>query len=283
MRQSRKQKAKSRMSRRAFAKGLRVTLLSVPCSLLLVLSACHLKKVTYPSSTVALSLQKLCSHDYKMTNVETHLHGNTLQAYFWRVGMLKANATGDPSEIQPSAVMALENVLQAATRIALSTDAPIQFLEIKMADVLTGSTVTLWRYVPDIRDEMYTRMGEEEYLNRLVMDVDPDGQRAGEDRTVHWNPPITLEQFLALQVALRARRQSPVGLQVRVDLSEPKTLGVVIDNWSSIEKQDPGQEQKVADVVEKTARLVLRGYGYNGFHGLVMEDAQGLALHRWSL
>jgi len=53
-----------------------------------------------------------------------------------------------------------------------STDASLDFIEVKMADVLTGSTITLWRYVPDIRDSMYQRIGDTEYFNRLVIEVD---------------------------------------------------------------------------------------------------------------
>ena len=66
----------------------------------------------------------------------------------------------------------LEHVFLCATRIALSTDASLDFIEVKMADVLTGATITLWRYVPDIRDSMYQRIGDTEYFNRLVIEVD---------------------------------------------------------------------------------------------------------------
>ena len=58
-----------------------------------------------------------------------------------------------------------------------------------------------------------------------------------ESRTPRWDDPITMEEFLAKQVVLRAKRQSTIGLQAHEDLSEPSTLVVVIDNWPAIELQ----------------------------------------------
>jgi len=78
-------------------------------------------------------------------------------------------------EMRPEGAEDMERVLLCATRISLSTDAPLQFLEVKAADALTGATVTLWRFVPDIRDSMYTRLPEEEYINRLVIEFDTGG------------------------------------------------------------------------------------------------------------
>lgn len=235
-------------------------------------------KPTYSGDRVASSLRKMCLKEYHMT-VEARRQGNTLQTFFWRVGLLKTNQL----EMRPEAADAMERVLLCATRVALSTDAPLQFIEVKMADVLTGATVTLWRYVPDIRDSMYERMAEEEYINRLVIEVDTDEQRRIEGRLPRWDTPITMSQFLAKQVVLRAKRQSPVGLQVHEDLSRPATLVVVIDNWSSIEKEGPQEKAKIVEAIEKSANTVLSGYGYHGFHGVVMEDSRGSALRSWTL
>src|SRR3954471_19861767 len=119
----------------------------------------QLFKPTYKSSQIASELKTLCAHDYHMT-IEARRAGNTLQAFFWRVGLLRPGQM----EMQPEAAEALERVLLSATRISLSTDAPLQFLQVKMVDALTGASVTLWRFVPDIRDSMYTRMAEDEYV-----------------------------------------------------------------------------------------------------------------------
>jgi hypothetical protein len=239
------------------------------------LASCNWKiKPTYKANQIASDLKKMCVHDYGM-NVETRVVGNTLQAFFWRVGLLKPGEL----EMRMDAAEALERVLLCATRISLSTDAPLQFLEVKMADALTGATVTLWRFVPDIRDSMYTRMPEEEYINRLVVEFDTDSDlRPKEWKEIKWDPSMSMAEFIAKQVVLRVKRQSPIGLQVHEDLSKPKTLVVVLDNWSAIEKQGSKQEKKVTDLVESTAKTVIQGYQFTGFHDFVVEDQRGAEL-----
>lgn len=243
-------------------------------------AGCNWKvKPTYRASEVAVDMRKLCSKDYHIS-VEARRRGDTLQAFFWRVGLLRSGE----SEMKPEAADALEKVLEAAARVSLSTDAPLRFVEVKMADVLTGATVTLWRFVPDIRDSMYTRIPMEEYLNRLVIEMKPEAPIPDREwKEVQWDPPITMGQFLAKQVILRAKRDSPVGLQAHEDLSRPSTLVVVIDNWPVIAKKGASQKEKVEKVVEKTARKVMHGYQFGGFSEAVLRDSRGAILQSWRL
>jgi hypothetical protein len=256
--------------------ALRLKLL-VSCAV--VLASCNWKlKPTFPAAQVAGAVKQLCAKDYHLT-VEARHKNNALQIFFWRVGLFKSNH----EDLRSEAAKSLEHALLCATRVALSTDAPLKFLEIRMADVLTGATITLWRYIPDIQDSMYTRFSEEEYMNRLVIDMNAGEGRALEGATPHWDLPLTMAEFLAKQVVQRAKRQSPVGIQAHEDLTKPETLVVVIDNWAAIEKEDIKQTTKVAESVEKTARAVLRGYRFNEFRGLVLQDHRGAALRSWTL
>lgn len=243
-------------------------------------SLAHLGKIkaTYPAATITESVQKLCAKDYGLS-VNARYEGDTLQIFFWRVGLLAA----DKSNMQPQAARSLENVLLCATRVVLSTDARLRFLEVKMADVLTGASVTLWRYVPDIKSSMYDTMGQEEYLNRLVLEVNPEGEAALDGRPTRWDKPLSLPEFLAKQVVLRAKRQSAVALQAHEDLSRPSTLVVVIDNWPAILDEGDVESAKVTDLMQKTANSVIKGYRFNGFHGVVLQDPRGAALRSWRL
>jgi hypothetical protein len=176
--------------------------------------------------------------------------------------------------------------------VALSTDASLDFIEVKMADVLTGATITLWRYVPDIRDSMYQRIGDTEYYNRLVIEVDSGGGSAGAHRRapsrpvpfqgMNWDKPMTMAEFLAKQIILRARREGGEGLQAHADLSQPATLDVVIDNWTVIEEEGPEHAAKVTDSVHKSAEEVLTGYRFHGFRGMTLRDSEGAALGSWT-
>ena len=130
---------------------------------------------------------------------------------------------------------------------------------------------------------MATRMGEEEYSNRLVVELSAAGEGAWRRDTPPWDPPITLDEFLAKQVILRVKRQSPVSLQAHEDLSKGDVLGVVIDNWPAVEKQGARQKAKVAEVVRKTALTVLDGYRFRGFRGVQLLDSRGAPLGSWKL
>jgi hypothetical protein len=242
-------------------------------SLSLVFPGCNWKiKPTYRDKKIASDIEQMCFKEYRLS-VRAHREGNTLEAYLWRVGLLQPGRT----EMMPEAADALERVLLCATRIALSTDARLQFVEVKMSDVLSGASVTLWRYVPDIRDSMYTRMAEEEYINRLVMEVKP-GTGNVSILTPQWDPPLTMDEFLAKQVILRAKRSSPVSIVAHEDLSVPQTLVIVMDNWPAIEKE--GDPEKVTGILEMSARAVLRGYHYPGFQNIIIQNSSGEAVRQ---
>jgi hypothetical protein len=245
---------------------------------MLGLAACQFKlDPTFPALRVAQDLRKMCLNDYKMT-IQARSQGTSLQSFFWTVGMMQP-ADG---EMRPEAAESLQRVLLCATRIVLSTDATVEFVEIKMADVLTGDTIKVWRYVPDIQDSMHTRIGEEEYFNRLVLEVEPGTTAHSEGHEIVWDEPMSLPEFLAKQIILRAKRQSP-GLQAHEDLSNPATLTVVIENWPAIVRQGDQQKASVTDAVDKIARDVLKGYRYKGFQGIDLQDSHGLALGHLAL
>jgi hypothetical protein len=247
--------------------------------LCLALGACKFNmKPSFPAETIAADLRLMCQKDYKLT-VEARHQGTSLQAFFWTVGLM----TAGQGDLSPKAAESLERVLLCATRIALSTDAALKFVEVRMADVLTGATITVWRYVPDIHDSMRSRFGDEEYMNRLVLEVTAEPEHLSDPQNAQFQPPLTLAQFLAKQVVLRAKRQSPVGLQAHEDLSTPQMLTVVIDNWPLIEQEGPESRQTVENLVQKAARQVLSGYRFKEFQGVVMKDAGGAPLGRWAL
>src|SRR6266480_1770964 len=121
-------------NRKVLLKGLYVSFCLLPFAFCIGLSSCNWRlKATYKSDRVASDLKKMCSKDYGL-NVETRRVGNTLQAFFLRVGLLKSGQL----EMRPEGAEDLERVLLCATRISLSTDAPLQFLEVKVIDALTG-------------------------------------------------------------------------------------------------------------------------------------------------
>src|SRR6185369_7044334 len=129
-----------------------------------------------------------------------------------------------------------------------------------------GAYITIWRYVPDIRDSMLQRIGDSEYFSRLVVDIEPGQKPAKPGKTPHidgemkWNPPLTMSEFLAKQVIMRARREGAEQLIAHADLSEPATLGVVVENWTTFTEEGGEEAAKMADAVHKSAQKVVKGY-----------------------
>jgi hypothetical protein len=248
--------------------------------ILTALTSCSWKvRPSFPSDKVAIGLKQMMAHDYKIS-IQTHRDSDTLQVFFWRAGLVRPGEM----DLQPDAADALEKALLCATRVALSTDAHLNFIEVKIADILTGTSVSLWRYVPDIKDSLYQKMAQDEYFNRLVMDVEPGtGSKLANDPP-QWDPPITFPEFLAKQVIFRAKRQPALGgIQLHEDLSQPLTLIMVVDNWAAIVKQGETKESDVANLLHTTAQTVLKGYGFNGFQDVVLQDSRGASLRSWVL
>jgi hypothetical protein len=148
---------------------------------------------------------------------------------------------------------------------------------------LSGATVTIWRYVPDIRDSMYQRIGDTEYFSRLVIEINVDKKHGSKGNDARWDKPISMAEFLAKQIILRARRDGGDTLQAHADLSQPSNLSVIIDNWSAIEEEGPASVAKMTDAVHKSAQTVLKGYRFNGFRGLTLRDNHGVAVGSWTL
>ncbi len=270
--------------------GLRIAgMTSMILSLLLVsLPACRWKlSPTYPASKISSSLRQLCERDYKLS-VETRHIRNSLQAHFWNWGLFNGDAR-DLQAMSREAMQALEHILLCSTRIALSTDAKLDFIEVRLADVLTGASITLWRYVPDIHDSMRQRFGDTEYINRLLINIEPgrssdpiEPRQGSLVKSVEWNEPMTLSEFLAKQVIMRARREAGDGFLAHPDLTEPATLGVVIEDWARIAEKGPEQAAHVTELLHQNAQKVVRGYRFDGFREIVLRDGRGAPLRRWS-
>lgn len=247
--------------------------------LLAALAACNWAfKPTFPKDQLVEKVAGILRHDYRI-EAEVRQAADSLQIFTWRVGLVRAGKT----ELKPEAAEVLQNLLLTGTRAALSTDAKLQFIEIRMVDMLTGTAVTVHRYVPDIKDSIYQKMGDEEYFNRLVLDIEPEGQPWLATGKPIWTEPLTFPDFLALQIASRAKRNSQLGLNVHADLSEAHTLGMIVDNWQDIAEQGQDKQTEVQELIHTTARKVVSSYGFRGFRGVVLKDGQGLPLRSWPL
>lgn len=87
----------------------------------------------------------------------------------------------------------LYDALLTVTRVSLSTDAPIDYLVVKAKDANTGVTLTLLRYVPDIKRYFYMRISRADFEKRGVLEIDGAEQA---DEPASWHD-IGPEEFMA--------------------------------------------------------------------------------------
>ncbi|MBA7505768.1 hypothetical protein ES706_04445 [subsurface metagenome] len=127
-------------------------------------------KPTYPKTKVSDSIIKLCRDEYN-TEVKLKTAGKTLGVYMPIDNLLD-------SSLQPSeeSFEKLGNVLHVLSRVALSTNADLEFITLVASDSkISGFELVLTRYVKDIKRFMVGDISRGEYMKRMLFEtkVDP--------------------------------------------------------------------------------------------------------------
>ena len=177
-----------------FSSGFRLLAFSLA---LFSLTGCG-PKYTYPSDTVTQSVENILLKEEKL-EVEAQVAGKTLGA------VLYMDALVDPQGQVPKEVHDnMGKVMQAVTRVALSTDLAIEYCVVVVRDLKQGNELIVTRSVDDTKRANADAMGVEESINRTVFSQS------------HYQPPaagkpkfkleeVTLEGFLADQITQRIR------------------------------------------------------------------------------
>jgi hypothetical protein len=131
-------------------------------------------------------------------DAEARLSGKTLYVLCLLEGLAGQELTPDSQALDK-----LEGAMLSATRVALSADAPIDFLVLKARDPRLGVTMSLVRYLPDIKSLMYMRIPRSDFENRLVVETNASPEA---DAPETWRD-ISMTEFLARLVASRLDRQ----------------------------------------------------------------------------
>jgi len=131
--------------------------------LIFMISGC---KPTYPKTKVSDSIIKLCRDEYN-AEVKVNTVGKTLGIYMPLDNLLD-------SSLQPSeeSFKKLGNVLQVLSRVALSTDADLEFITLVARDsMISGFELVLIRYVEDIKRFMVGDISQGEYMKRMLFET----------------------------------------------------------------------------------------------------------------
>jgi hypothetical protein len=127
-------------------------------------------KPTFPKTKISDSIIRLCRDEYN-TEVRVKTVGKTLGVYMPVDNLLT-------SALQPSegSFEKLGNVLQVISRVALSTDADLEFITLVARDTkIPGFELVLTRYVEDIKRFMVGDISRGEYIKRMLLEtrIDP--------------------------------------------------------------------------------------------------------------
>lgn len=212
----------------------------LPAALLLCLSACG--KPTYRSDKLAESVRDICRKEYKF-DVSAHLAGRTLYAVIEPQALVGADLGLDRKTVER-----LYDTLLTVTRVALSTDAPIDYLVVRAKDANTGATLTLLRYVPDIKYYFYMRISRSDFEKRGILEI--DAADAKEDPDAFHD--ITRTEFMARLAASSLQQKityNPlVSVFVRVHRVKGEVKGGILtlrlNKYQRLTKDDEGEEDK---------------------------------------
>ena len=129
-------------------------------------------------------------------------------------------------DFQKDALETLEGVMLSGTRAALSTDAKVDFLSMKVKDARLGSAITVLRYIPDIKGVIYRRYSRNDFEDRLVLETDGAENSPDDPLSLH---DITLPEFIARLISSRLHRQLTGNPLVSVFLRITQVRGRVED------------------------------------------------------
>lgn len=234
-------------------------------------------KYTYPADTAAQSVETLAKKDYDL-DVNARAIGKTLGALHYVDDILDESGQ-IPREIHEQ----MGKIMQAVTRVALSTDLPLDFCVVIIRDRAHLNELTITRSVDDTKRANSDAIGVEESINRTLFGQGKY-QPAGQGERAFVLKDVTLEDFLAEQIAQRVR----FGFAREAKEEQPEDAGqqafVLVDgifNRSetgekkfrfsvlSLKAQEPHQ---TLTAVLRALSDVLGGYHFTDYSGIEVLD-----------
>ena len=156
----------------------------------------------YHQQRLAQDLQDLYLHEYHLP-ARVQLLGNSLNVSCAIEGLLKSADGGVEFSPTTKANGTLGDVTEAIHRVALSTDAPVEFYAILASDpTVPGAWLMLVRSLEDVRRVYASAISPVEFWQRTVSHLQYDPAQAV-DLSHQYVHGLTLESFLAMQMSKR--------------------------------------------------------------------------------
>lgn len=261
----------------------------------MVLAGC-VSSVTYPAAEVPGHIEKIAREEYGL-DVTARVVGKTVGAMLYVDELID-----DKGQIPKDVHEKMGKVVQVVSRVALSTDAPLDFCSVVIRDRKNNNELTITRSVDDTRRANAEAIGVDESINRTLFDQgkytpDPLGQNAFILKEVR------LESFLAAQIVQRIRygyskdTEAPKKKSAKSEDDSFNPAFILVDGvfedvqgkrdyrFSILSMRSEDPKETMLNVF-KTVNDVLAGYRFTGFDNIEIQDylnRQKLVLDRETL
>ena len=244
-----------------------VTLLLI----VLILTGCG-PKYTYPAHSVPKSIENITRNEFKIETA-ARVVGKTLGAviYFDSLVDTKGQVSKEVHE-------AMGKVMQSVTRVALSTDLPIDFCTVVIRDRQHDNELEITRYLDDTKRAETDAIGIEESINRTVFGQGKYKKEA-EGSGGFVLKEVKLENFLTEQIVQRIRFNfskdtNPEELPrntVLVDGLFDNAPGKRSFRFSMISIKSGDPKKNIANIFDIFS-TVLKGYSFKEYEKAEIQD-----------
>lgn len=162
------------------------------------LSGCW-AKYSYPADKVPKAVEDICKKEYSL-DTRARVVGRTIGVVTMTDSLKDA-----AGQVSPAVHDLMGKVMQVVTRVALSTDLPLDYVSVIVRDIKSNQQLSITRSMDDTRRAQADMIGIEESINRTLF-----GQSAYKRLPGAAEAPLVLkdvrkEDFLAAQIAQRIR------------------------------------------------------------------------------
>ena len=165
-------------------------------------------EVTYPKETLKETIIKLCAEEYKM-DVDVNITGKTLAIYLPLADLFSLTLS-----LSEGAEEKIQDVLLSASRVALSTDAEIEFYCIIAQDIrIPEIQLVVIKYVDDVKRAFYHDISRGEYFKRTIIDMNENPQARKEKAIMDVFAKMEVEEDLQKKILEDFFRSPPASLE----------------------------------------------------------------------
>lgn len=234
------------------------------------LSGCS-DKPTFSGDRMPESVKEISRSVYKL-DVEADVHGDTLGVLWTGEVLLDEENKGISKPVNET----IGNLSSVVSRVALSTDRPVEFVVVAVRGITEQMELRVVRRVDDIRRAQAEALPVPESMNRTLFLQAPFDPEKSADKPFdagNW----TLDDFLVKQTVQRVRMAKPADPKnpIPTELYDGKCVtdkkGLRTFEFSILTfKQENSRENILA--VLRNVRDVLVAYRYDAFDQIIIRD-----------